>query len=68
MSDIITELQRVVWAEMRCRSNEVVLGTFGAHIRGLLIDGVVVGKVICYIASSFSSCRQFVRMVNIENL
>lgn len=54
MSDIITKLQRVVWAEKQCRGNGVVLVTFGAHIGGLLIDGLVVGKVICYIASSFS--------------
>lgn len=49
MSDIITKLQRVVWAEKRCRSNEVVLEPFGAHIGGLLIDGLLVGRAICYI-------------------
>lgn len=49
MSDIITELQRLAWAEKRCRSNEVVLEPFGADISGLLIDGLLVGKVICYI-------------------
>lgn len=50
MSDIITKLQRAVWAEERRRRNEVVLEPFGAHISGLLIEGLLVGKVICYTA------------------
>lgn len=42
MSDIITKLQRVVWAEKWCRSDEVVLEPFGAHISRLFIDGLLV--------------------------
>lgn len=49
MSDIITKLQSVVWTEKCCRSNEVVLEPIGADISGLLIDGLLVGKMICYI-------------------
>lgn len=61
MSDIITKLQRMVWAEKRCWSNEVVLEPFGTHIDGLLIDSLLVGGVISYIVPIDS-----VRVIHIE--
>lgn len=50
MSDIITKLQSVVWAERLCRHNEVVLESFGTHIDGSVIDGLLVREVISYMA------------------
>lgn len=46
MSDIITKLQSVVWAERLCRHNEVVLEPFRTHIDGSVIDGLLVREVI----------------------
>lgn len=48
MSDIITELQSVVWAERLRRHNEAVLESFGTYIDGSVIDGLLVGGVISY--------------------
>lgn len=42
--------------EKRCRSNEVVFEPFGARISGILIDGLLVSKVICYIELHLFLC------------
>lgn len=60
MSDIITKLQSVVWAERLRRHNEAVLESFGTYIDGSVIDGLLVGGVISYTAPAVgvkTSCR-----------